>query len=224
MPPAARTDGFAIRPVRPDDLDAVYEIAHRTGAAGEDATGLIEDRRLVGELWAAPYVTLEPEHAFVLVDADDVPVGYVLGALDSVAFEERCEREWWPALRERHPRTPDGDRLDDLLIALIHDRWPRDPEVEGPYPSELHIDLLPVAQGSGWGRRMMATVLRSLRAAGSPAVHLGTSAANTRAVGFYEHLGLERLREPGEVNDAVVFGLRLDSPSPLLDDPPGETR
>ena len=81
---------------------------------------------LFGELYAAPYGVLEPEHAFVLDDGAGVAVGYALGALDTLAFEARLEHEWWPPLRA-HPLRPDGTTLDDLLVGLIHHRAPTDP-------------------------------------------------------------------------------------------------
>jgi ribosomal protein S18 acetylase RimI-like enzyme len=185
-----------IRPYRPDDLDALYDICLRTGAAGADATDLVEDRRLFGELYAAPYAVLEPEHAFVLDDGTGAAVGYVLGALDTVAFEARREAEWWPPLRARHAEQPGGTRLDDLLVHLIHHRVEPDPELVAAYPSHLHIDLLPVAQGQGWGRRLLDVLFDALRADGSPGVHWGVSTRNTAAIGFYEHLGCREL--PGD--------------------------
>lgn len=193
-----RTDDAApsIRPCRAEDLDALYDICLRTGAAGEDASGLVDDPHLFGHLFAAPYAVLEPEHAFVLDDGSGRVVGYVLGARDVVAFERRAEAEWWPALRERYPRGS-GEGLDALLIALLHDRWPPDDVLFRRYPSELHIDLLPEAQGAGWGRRLIDHLLASLRAAGSPGVHLGTSAQNARAIAFYDHLGFERVAANG---------------------------
>lgn len=177
-----------IRPYRPTDLGSLYEICLRTGAAGHDATDLVDDPRLFGEVFAAPYGVLEPEHAFVL-DADGRAIGYALGALDTSSFEARCEAEWWPALRERHPLRSDGARLDDLLIHLIHHRSPPSAGVLDPYPSHLHIDLLPEAQARGWGRRLMATLLDALRADGSPGAHWGVSSSNERAIAFYRHLG-----------------------------------
>ena len=45
-----------------------------------------------------------------------------------------------------------------------------------------------------------------LRADGSPGVHLGVSARNTRALGFYRHLGYEELSADGI---AHTLGLRL---------------
>lgn len=198
-----------LRPYRPGDLDAAYDICLRTGDAGNDASALMDDPRLFGEVWAAPYVTFEPELAHVIDDGEGNAIGYVIGTIDAVAFEERCEREWWPALRERYPRDPEGTRLDDLLIGLIHERSEPDPALCERYPSELHIDLLPTAQGQGWGRKLIEAVTRSMREAGSPGVHLGTSVKNTRAIAFYEHLGFDRLTPPGDPAPAVDFAMSL---------------
>lgn len=183
-----------IRPYEERDLHSLYEICLRTGAAGGDATGLVEDRRLFGEIWAAPYAIFEPENAYVIDHDDrstDRVVGYVLGTLDALAFEQRCEREWWPALRERHPLTSDGARFDDLLIALIHHRPEPRVDLADRFPSELHIDMLPVVQGRGLGRRLIDVLLSGLADAGSPGVHLGVSVDNTNAIAFYRHIGFD---------------------------------
>ena len=178
-----------IRRYEPRDLERVYEICRRTGAAGGDATSLVDDEHLFGEIWAAPYVTLEPEHCFVVTSDDGIAQGYILGTRDAVDFEDRCEELWWPPLRQRYPKDPDGGTLKDLLIALIHDRPEPRSDLHDRYPSELHIDLLPVAQGKGHGAALMDRLFTSLREAGSVGVHLGVSVENTRAVAFYRHLG-----------------------------------
>jgi len=67
------------------------------------------------------------------------------------------------------------------------------PEPYEAYPSHLHIDLLPRAQGRGFGRRMLEQVMSRLRQRGSPGVHLGVSAFNTPAIGFYDRLASARL-------------------------------
>lgn len=195
-----------VRAVRPDDLDQLHEICLRTGAAGRDATDLVGDPRLFGAIYAAPYATLEPEHALVLDDDHGRAVGYALGALDTRTFEARCEAEWWPALRERHPQGSGATDLDELLIGIIHHpHLDADDEV-AEYPSHLHIDLLPQVQGAGWGRRLMGAMHDLLRGAGSPGVHLGVSARNRRALGFYAHLGYDEL---GSDDFGHTFGLRL---------------
>lgn len=190
-----------IRRYRSTDLEDLYEICLRTGAAGGDAGDLVDDRRLFGEIWAAPYALLEPEHAYVIdlaeEDRSTGVVGYALGTIDAVAFERRCESDWWPALRDRYPLVDDGERLGDLLISLIHHRPEPRTDLADQYPSELHIDMLPIVQGRGLGRQLMDVLLTGLREAGSPGVHLGVSEANANAIAFYRHLGFRELDSDG---------------------------
>jgi len=101
---------------------------------------------------------------------------------------------------------------DQRLMHLLHHpdkAFPRTlPVAFGPYPSHLHIDLLPTAQGRGRGRALMERLLEALRRDGSAGVHLGVAAANARAIGFYEHLGFIPLGE-GQEGRAVWMGKRL---------------
>ncbi|HUR78498.1 MAG TPA: GNAT family N-acetyltransferase [Acidimicrobiales bacterium] len=181
-----------IRAYRASDLERLYEICVRTGDAGEDAYDLVTDKKLYGHIWAAPYGVIEPEHAFVLDGEDGLAAGYVLGALDSRAFEARCEADWWPPLRAQYLQGS-GSGLDAMLIGLLHNPPIAHDKILVNYPSHLHIDLLPSVQGAGNGAKLMDALLESLRADGSVGVHFGVSAKNTRALGFYEHLGFEEL-------------------------------
>ncbi|SDU41064.1 GNAT family N-acetyltransferase [Jiangella alkaliphila] len=183
-----------IRPYEPADTDALYDICLRTGDNGGDATALFADPRLIGELFVGPYVRYEPSLAFVVDDG--APAGYVLGARDTVTFEQRCEREWWPPLREKYPpgSFPDGTR-DAYYVERLHESRTADPAIVAEYPAHLHIDLLPRTQGRGMGRALMERLLAALHEAGAPAVHLGVGAANTRAIAFYERMGFATLRQ-----------------------------
>jgi hypothetical protein len=87
-----------IRPYRPADLDDLYRICLLTGDSGADASPVYQDPKLVGHLFAGPYGVLNPETAFVVEDQDGV-AGYIIGAIDTRAFEARLEAEWWPNLR-----------------------------------------------------------------------------------------------------------------------------
>ena len=195
-----------MRPARHADLDRCYEICLRTGAAGEDASDLLADPLLLGDLYVAPYLVLEPEHAFVLDDGTGTAQGYVVGALDTRAFEARCEAEWWPEARARHADPGTAEGLDALFLALLATPVPAAEEVLAQHPSHLHIDLLPPFQGRGWGRQLLEALFASLRAAGSTGVHLGVAEANRRAIGFYERIGMEDLGTDGFTR---TFALRL---------------
>jgi ribosomal protein S18 acetylase RimI-like enzyme len=182
----------SIRPARPDDEPALYDICLRTGDAGRDATALHGDPRLLGEVYVGPYLALEPGLAFVV--SDDAVGGYVLGARDTADFHRRCEATWWPALRDRYPlREWAGDGPDARLVRLLHRPPQAEPAVLERYPSHLHVDLLPAWQGGGWGRRLLETLFVALTDAGSPGVHLGVSRRNERAIGFYRRMGFTEL-------------------------------
>jgi ribosomal protein S18 acetylase RimI-like enzyme len=187
---------MTIRPYRPADEPALYEVCLRTGDGGRDATGRYADPLLLGHLYVGPYLALAPRLAFVLDDGDSdagQPVGYVLGALDTARFEADCEASWWPAMRRRYPDPAEPRTPDDRLVAIIHHPHFQSPEITARYPSHLHIDLLPAAQGRGHGRALMRRLLEALAAAGSPGVHLGVAAGNQNAIGFYRRLGFAEL-------------------------------
>lgn len=199
-----------LRPASPADRAALYRICLETADSGADGTHLYRDPLLVGHIYAGPYLEFAPEYTFVLEDGGGV-CGYVLGVADTPAFEARLEGEWWPALRAQYPDPvnvpPDERTPDERLTHLIHHPSLHDPVLLAGYPSHLHIDLLPRAQGQGQGRRLLERLFSSLRESGSPGVHLGVGGRNTRAQDFYRHLGFRELRRlPG---GSLVMGLRL---------------
>jgi ribosomal protein S18 acetylase RimI-like enzyme len=192
-----------IRLARPEDRAALYDICLRTGWSGADATGRYDDGELLGHVYVGPYLALEPGLALVATLDDDPegrPHGYCLGAAESAAFAERCERLWWPPLRHRYPRATPRRDTDQSLVALIHEPELMPAAVVARYPAHLHIDLLPALQGRGTGRALIERMLAALADAGAPGVHLGVAADNLRAIGFYRRLGFDEVgRSPGSV-------------------------
>lgn len=196
---------LAIRPYHLSDLTALYRIAVRTAAAGGDASALYRDHDLPGHVFVAPYALFGPEHSFVLTRAG-APIGYLVGVHDLTQFLDFNEREWWPALRARYPLPdPDDTSIDAQQIRGMH-------AVRTPYPeraqygANMHINLLPEAQGQGWGVKLLDALCASLRARGVKGVSLGVSPANSRAIAFYERYGFHRL--PGE-RSSIGYGLWL---------------
>ena len=212
MPPeSVSTQRVTIRPYRPADLEALYRVCLQTGRNGGDATPLYRDHKLLGHIHAAPYALFEPSLAFVAEDAAGVG-GYVLGALDSHAFEARLEREWWPKLRAQYPDAPadipeDQWTPEQAKAHLIHHPFSTPDHRTSRYPSHLHINLVPRLQSGGHGRRLISTLVDALRRRGSPGLHLAVRPANVRAIGFYRHIGFTEL--PATSDSAVVFGMGL---------------
>ena len=203
--------GAHIRPYRPGDLGALYQICLLTGDDGKDATSLFHDPWLLGHIFAAPYGLFEPSLAFVAEDGQGVG-GYILGALDTQAFGEQLERKWWPALRARYPDPPPGlpaERWtrDQQMTHMIHHPWPIPAGLAERYPSHMHIDLLPRLQANGYGRQLISTLTAALRDQRSRGVHLHVPHGNRRAAGFYRHIGFSEL--PATAAELPAPGLRL---------------
>ncbi len=203
----------SIRPYARQDLDALYAISLATGLAGEDASHLYDDPKLIGEIYSAPYANLEPD--LVLVAADDEGVaGYVLGVPDTRAWAQRLERDWWPALRARHPdpsaMSPEARSPDQKRAYMIHHPEQPPRALTDRFPAHIHMNLLPRLQGQGIGPRLLAAWIDKARAAGVTAAHIGTNRANERASGFWKSQGFQELGLPEEPPTRTLWlGQRL---------------
>lgn len=196
---------FKIRPYHPSDLSALYRICLLTGDSGKDGSHLYSDPDILGQIYAAPYAVFEPELCFV-VTHHGKPVGYILGTRDTEKFNERCEKEWLPVLRERYPLpAEDDDSRDARMARHLHKGFKTYPE-QFTYPAHLHIDLLPEAQGQGLGRKLINTFIAKLRELGVPALHLGVGKSNPGAIAFYKRVGFHVVKES---ENSIVFGMHL---------------
>lgn len=198
-----------IRRYRPDDLDDLYRVCLQTADIGNDATSLFRDGKLPGYIYAAPYAIFEP--SLTAVAEDEIGVGgYIVGTLDSIAFEDRLEHDWWPELRARYPEpSPDQtagiSQLERSALHDIHHPWRTRPELHASYPSHLHINLVPRLQGCGLGRQLIEALASALRDQGSRGVHLAVGQGNRRAAGFYRHVGFTEL----PATDVRLFAMDL---------------
>ena len=181
---------IAVRPYDPADREALvagFALAG-SGAPGGEAWG---HARSLADVYLTPYLDLEPASAFV-VTADGRPAGYLVGCVDGAAFPDEEERVR-EAVRRYHLRLRPRPLLFFARGWYDARRGAAADELRDPrWPSHLHIDLEPVARGTGAGARLMELWFARLRAAGSPGCYLQTSAENTRAVAFFERMGFRR--------------------------------
>lgn len=195
----------AIRPYRAGDLARLREICLLTGNVGGDATGLFSSDELLADVYLEPYVTFAPGWAWV-IDEGDGPLGYVVAVSDTPAFVGWWRERWTPWFAERYVRPePPYSPEEELVLRGYLPGVLEVPEVDD-YPSHLHIDLLPEAQGRGHGRTLIGTLRSQLAKAGVAGVTASLDPANTAARGFYERLGFAEL--PSSTADAPLLGLR----------------
>jgi ribosomal protein S18 acetylase RimI-like enzyme len=178
-----------IRPFRAGDEIALADICLKTADAGGDATGVLDDDSLWAEIFVLPYVARHPEFAFVAEADDGRVVGYVVAAPDTRAFEDWFHDEWWPRFAERWPRPASEESRQDGILLYAYGRRAGAEPYGDEYPAHLHIDLLPEAQGRGLGRRLIASVVKALRARGVTGVHLAADVENRGALAFYPRVG-----------------------------------
>ena len=230
-PPTGPADKgeFLVRAAGPADRAAAIRVCLLTGDEGADATDAYPtDPDALGKRWVAPYIDLEPDFAFILEErATREVVGYCLAALDTTAFAARLQAEYLPPLRAAHPdpaaegKAEAAWSAEETVYHELHDTTAGEAPCGldlAQYPSHVHIDLAPGAQGRRQGRRLMAAQLDALARAGSPGVFLQMHAGNARARRFYEKLGFRELDGAGGAGEAgtggaFFMGLRLGSPA-----------
>lgn len=185
-----------IRPFREGDLDACYAISLATGHAGGDASHLYRDPKMMGHIYIAPYAVLEPGLTFVVEDRDGV-AGFVAGAVDTAAWEERLERDWWPSLRRRYADPadilPNEQTADQRRASMIHHPAATPAEIVARYPAHLHLNLLPRLQRRGVGSLLLGTWLAAARARRARSFHVGVNRMNTGAMRFWTKQGFAPL-------------------------------
>jgi protein O-GlcNAcase/histone acetyltransferase len=206
-----------IRLAQPGDQAGAYHVCLKTGDAGSDGGPVYrEDPDALGRLFVGPYLAFEPALSLILEDAQGI-CGYALAALDSRAFYARYDAEWRPDLCARYP-LPAGDPATWTRVQEVYGWYHHPdyfcPEPHAQYPSHLHIDLLPRAQGHGYGRQMMEQLMDRLRERGSPGVHLGMWARNHRAYAFYQRRGFHELARVGSPETGSLYLGRRLSPDP----------
>jgi ribosomal protein S18 acetylase RimI-like enzyme len=179
-----------IRPATPADAAAIDDICVRTGAAGGDARGRFSSDDLLPDVWARPYLALEPDLCFV-VDLGRGAQGYLVATADTASFVEAYRERWLPGFAERWSGDREPADAEHVAAGLDPDRM-LIAELAG-YPAHLHIDLVPEAQRQGWGRALIDHLVAELGRRGVPGVHVGVDPANVEALAFYHRLGFRPL-------------------------------
>ncbi|MEP5218430.1 MAG: GNAT family N-acetyltransferase [Lentilitoribacter sp.] len=178
-------------------MSAIYAISVKTGDNGRDASALYDDLKLMGHIYSAPYVLLEPDLAIVVEHKDQV-VGYVVGTRNTQSWETRLERQWWPALRDQYeaPNPADHDNwtIDQMRIDRMHSPRLINREISERYPAHLHMNLLPSMQRRGIGTALLHKWLSIAIKDGDRGVHVGANPKNTDGIAFWQKSGFETIR------------------------------
>ena len=165
-----------VRPVRPDDLDAMRDICVETSSLplrGE------RDRRFLLLMYCDPYAEYFPDDCFVAVDEEDRPVGYILCAADTRGFFRLFRREVLPEI----------DKLGFSRALGAKAVCAQQTVCSVFAPAHLHIDLTASARRRGTGTALMNALKDHLASKGIDRVQLTCGSKNKPAISFYRKNG-----------------------------------
>jgi ribosomal protein S18 acetylase RimI-like enzyme len=159
---------------------------------------------------------------------DDTVVGYLAGCMDTAAMSPSTDETMRAVIRKHwllfRPGTA-GFLYRGMLDTMRDKERASGDFIDPRWPAHLHIDLLPVARGSGLGAALMERWLNKLKEANSPGCHLLTLVENKRALSFFEKMGFRKHGDPTLVagmrgkrgerlhQQIMVWSARSDSPA-----------
>lgn len=167
-------------PYSPEHAAELREVC--LAQAGEEARASEAQEAFTLLMYCDAY--LELGVAYMLLDDAGVARGYVFAAEDALGWRRAFEgyRRRIAALGPAFERQA-AEELDFYE------------SVADLYPAHLHIDIAEELTGRGGGRMLIETLIARLRADGVRGVVFGVATDNERAVGFYRHMGFEKLGE-----------------------------
>jgi GNAT superfamily N-acetyltransferase len=174
------------------------ELRELFGRAGEGApsASLWGHEESEAAVYLYPYMDLQPDSLFVAV-VDGALVGYLAGCLDSSTFPteseriERAIRKYRLFFRPKAAAFFARGMVDVAWAALRREPTAGDFD-DARWPAHLHINVAPLARGTGVADRLMNRWFDRLRETGSPGCHLQTLRENARAVRFFERMGFAK--------------------------------
>ena len=161
---------YTIRPYLSMDQIQVYSVCNKTCKDGlEDCLPYPEDLKdLQADYIVGPYLTLHPEFCMVVED-DDVIVGYICTAPDYNKFRVKQEISWIPEMCEKYPLNKDRKDITKLAqesISHFHNFKNELYVCSSTHSSSMTCGLLPSVLDQSVSKRLVTCLLAALRANG----------------------------------------------------------
>ncbi|MCR9136017.1 MAG: hypothetical protein NXI27_08485 [Alphaproteobacteria bacterium] len=165
-----------IRPLRPEDRQAVRDICCRTAYRNRGCEAVFEDRELHADYWTRYYTDFAPEASWV-VEQDGSIIGYFLGSTDHKKFVRTMGRSIMPRyvgkalwrFATRQYKKPQSGRY---LRWFFFNSWREAPEISyGDYPAHYHCNILRAGYGRGYYTTLTLLFLDHLEKHGIMALH-----------------------------------------------------
>lgn len=140
---------------------------------------------------------LDCEMAYLLMNYQDEPVGYILCAKDSSVWKENMK-----------PYAEQIKALPGDYGRNVEDQLEEYEKYKDRYNAHMHIDIMEGYTSGGNGTKLFETLKNRLAEDGVNGICLGVDKHNERAVSFYKKCGFEILEES---EGGYTMGLRLSA-------------
>lgn len=184
-----------IRPYSKKDFRYIQDICMETSDIVKDDSPLTRSWHCA--LYCDCYLDNQAEFCFVAVNDDDVPIGYILCAVDGSDYLIQMNEQYLPLVR----KVNSGEYFKFQALNKVVQRYMR----QG-YIANFHIDILEEYRQKGLGTQLVETLCGKLQSCNVEGVYLICGIKNTAARAFYEKLGFEDI---DYISGAVVYGKKF---------------
>lgn len=186
---------ITIRPYQKKDFRYVQDICVATSSFASDDTPA--NRVLLCAMYCDYYLDNQSSHCFVAVDENDIPVGYILCAVDTDDYQEKMAENYLPLVRKLSSKQ----FFEYNAQLKIAERY-----VRSGYTAHLHVDILSDYHRQGIGTQLVNALEDHLKALYVEGLHLVCSSKNEVARAFYEKMGFEDI---DYIVGSVVYGKKF---------------
>ena len=186
---------ITIRPYDKKDFRYIQDICMATSALANDDTPI--NRVMLCAMYCDYYLDNQGEHCFVAVDENDIPVGYVLCAVDVGNYDEQMSERYLPLVR----KISSKHFFEYNAEIKIAERY-----VRSGYTAHLHIDILSDYHRQGIGTELIKALENHLKEMFVEGIHIVCSSKNKTACAFYEKMGYQDI---DYIVGAIVYGKKF---------------
>ena len=184
-----------IRPYEKKDFRYVQDICMATSRCSEDVNPT--NRAVLCAMYCDYYLDNQADYCFVAVDEHDLPVGYVLCAVDVDDYVEQMQEMYLPLVR----KVSSSDYFHFVAESKIAQRY-----VRHGYTAHLHINLFEEYRRQGIGTELLKTVENKLTEMFVEGAYLICDRKNQAARAFYEKNGYEDI---DYLSNAISYGKKF---------------
>ena len=186
-----------VRPYEKKDFRYVQEICFETSWLKDKPNET--NRAVVCSMYCNYYLDHEPDHCFVAVDDNDIPVGYVLCAVDLDTYREQMTENYLPMVR----KLSGSDYYRFAAEIKLEQHF-----IKQGYTAHLHVDILEDYQRQGVGTQLLSLLEDKLKQEFVEGLYLVCGIKNEAARSFYENRGFTDI---DYFTGCVVYGKKLFS-------------